>query len=395
MRIFAVIAEFDPFHNGHLVPLAEGLKAGCTHSIAVMSGSWTQRGEPAMFSKYARAEAAVRCGYDLVLELPAPYALSSSERFAAGAVSLISSLGCVSALSFGSECGDPDLLLKTAQAMESQMVKKRIDELCRLGDSYPAARQKALEVFSPDLLPAIEYPNDILAVDYLRAILKAGGAIEPIVAKRRGVRHNSDIPSRNFASASYIRNAVRGGILPNGFMPNESMSVFMREMDFGRVSRGTEGLSSAIFSKLRLMDKSKFSEYPDCAGGLGDRIFSAAARASSVSDLYALAKSKNFAMTRVKRAIAAIMIGINAGINEKPVPYAHILAIGRNGDEVLSKISGSSSIPMSDSTKRLAGENEDCRMFAEIETRASELQAISMEEMPPKGSENDNRLYHV
>ena len=395
MRVCAVISEFDPFHNGHLVPLAEAIKQGYTHSVAIMSGNWTQRGEPAMFSKYARAEAAVRCGFDLVLELPAPYAISSSERFAFGGVSLAESLGCVEGLAFGSETADIDLIRHTASMMDKPNVKRRIDELTRLGEPYPAARQKALEVFSPQSLKLVSAPNDILGIDYLRAISKLGSSIVPIAAKRRGVSHDSSSPSSHFASASYLREIIRNGGFTESYMPEESIKVFRRELADGHISEGMAALSSAVFMKIRFMKKSELSDYPDCSTGLGDRIWNAAANAVSIDEFYSLAKSKNFTMSRVKRAVAAIMLGIKAGTNLAPVPYAHILAIGKHGDDILRAISSSSEIHISDSTRRLAAINDDCLRFAEIESRASELQAISMSSIPSIGSESNNRLLHL
>ncbi|MBR2807443.1 MAG: nucleotidyltransferase family protein [Oscillospiraceae bacterium] len=395
MKVCAVISEFDPFHNGHLVPLAEAIKQGYTHTVAIMSGNWTQRGEPAMFSKYARAEAAVRCGFDLVLELPAPYAISSSERFAFGGVSLAASLGCVEGLCFGSETADLELICHTAQMMDKPNVKRRIDELTKLGESYPAARQKALEVFSPESIRLVSAPNDILGIDYIRAIKKLGSSIVPIAAKRRGVSHDSSKPSAHFASATYLREIIRNGGFMESYMPEDSITVFRRELADGHVSGGMDSLSSAVFTKIRLMNKQDLSDYPDCSSGLGDRIWNAAANAGSIDDLYALAKSKNFTMSRVKRAVAAIMLGIKSGTNLIPVPYAHILAIGKHGDDILKAISSSSDLHISDSTRRLADINAECARFAEIETRASELQAISMITIPPIGSESNNRLLHL
>ena len=195
MNVCGIICEYNPFHNGHKFHIEQTRKLfGATHIVAVMSGNFVQRGDLAIIDKYKRTETALKNGVDLVIELPVQYSLASAEQFAQGAVYLLDKLGCVNILSFGSECGDIELLKETAKAVkeyqQSDELKKAIDK----GLTYPLALKKIIEEkYSESLSDPLNYPNNTLAIEYINAIDKIGSSIEPVTLKRKTALHDSEI----------------------------------------------------------------------------------------------------------------------------------------------------------------------------------------------------------
>ena len=185
--VAGIVAEYNPFHNGHAHLIEAARAAGATHIVAVMSGSFVQRGGPACAPKTVRANAAVACGADLVLELPLPYAMATAERFAAGAVGILGGLGCVDVLAFGSECGDIDLLAKAAGAVLAPYCGEYTKNLLDTGVTYARARQKAVEeLYGPEVAEVLSSPNNTLAVEYLKQISLQELRIAPFTIPRAG-----------------------------------------------------------------------------------------------------------------------------------------------------------------------------------------------------------------
>ena len=189
MRIGGVVAEYNPFHNGHAYQLMELRQAGATHIAVVMSGNFVQRGEPALLDKWTRAEAALLCGADLILELPLPYGAATAERFAFGAVSLLEGLGCVDLLGFGCESGDLPALQRAARAVEDPEVYEAVRERMAEGISFAAAREEAVRERWGEAGDALRRPNDILAVEYLRQLGRLGSPIRPVAVGQIGRAH--------------------------------------------------------------------------------------------------------------------------------------------------------------------------------------------------------------
>ena len=195
MKIAAIIAEYNPYHNGHRLLVRQVRSAGAQAVIAVMGGDWLQRGEPALFPKRIRARAALTCGVDLVLELPLPYAAATAERFAWGAVFILSALGCVDTLAFGSECGELPPLERCAAALREPRLDKELRRRMGEGLSYATARQQGVEaLYGPEAAVPLARPNDTLAVQYLVELAKVGGSIRPFTIPRQGAGHDSASP---------------------------------------------------------------------------------------------------------------------------------------------------------------------------------------------------------
>ena len=294
MKTIGIIAEYNPFHKGHeaqLRLLRERFGPDCRLVVA-LGGCFTQRGEAALFTKYARAEAAVRCGADLILELPLPWAASSAEGFARGGVGVLHALGCVDALAFGSECADLGKLAKIADLTADKAYDARLREALAGGVGYAAARQKALESLAGEALPELEARNDILGVEYLRALGAQGSGMTPLPLPRFG----------GFPPASALRE--KADFLPD--LPEEAAEVFRREAALGRRAEG-ERLDAAILARLRSMTDRELAALPGASEGLENRLKKASLTAGTVEELVALATTRRYPAARIRRmALAAL-----------------------------------------------------------------------------------------
>ncbi|NMA06363.1 MAG: nucleotidyltransferase family protein [Ruminococcaceae bacterium] len=392
MKVAGIIAEYNPFHLGHSYHLSETVKSGITHTIAVMSGNYVQRADTAILNKFDRAAIAVRCGVDLVLELPTIWSTASAERFAMSSVSILEALNCVDYLSFGSESGDIELLKKTADSTDDSRVVKRTKQLTEMGDSYPLARMKALEVFYPELAKVITSPNNILGIEYIKALRATSKRIVPMTVKRTGASYHSDEITDGFASASKIRELIMNRGAFGRLVPRESEISILDATISNKISGGLKAIESAILMTLRDKDRDYFSLIPDSTGGLGDRIFNAVENATSLEDLYGKAKTKRYTMSRVKRGILTSFLGITEK-DYTSVPYIRILAIGSKGEELLSKIKKSANLPISHSLldiKNLRGVSEQ---LALKESRFTDIFNLTLTKVAPKGEEYTNKLF--
>ena len=247
----AIICECSPFHNGHQYLFRTARLLTGEENIAVMSGSFTQRGEVAITDKFTRAGALIRGGADLVLELPAAFAVANAQRFAEGGVRIAKSFACVNTLAFGCETEDIGVLRTAANALRSERVNSLIAEEMQAGGYYPRALQSAVEkVYGADAAAAVSSPNNILAVEYIRAL--EGSGIAPLPIKRKGVSHDSGTPSGNYASASQIRAMLRKGEDVSMFVPEAPQKITCPER-----------LDAAVLYRLRTMTAGELRLVPD------------------------------------------------------------------------------------------------------------------------------------
>ena len=232
MKIAGIIAEYDPFHNGHAYQIAKTrAQTGADGIVVVLGGEFTQRGEGAWCSKYLRAKCALLCGADLVLEMPVPYALGSAERFAKGGVSILDSLNCVDYLSFGSESGNGENILRFAELSESEIFLDEMKKALSEGISAPLARQKATEKLMPKLCGIAGNPNDTLGAEYCKWLLRLKSKMEPVAVKRYGANHGEEtVLKSGIASATYLRSFSEAeDIFP--FVPAETREILQREFE--------------------------------------------------------------------------------------------------------------------------------------------------------------------
>lgn len=375
MELAGIVAEYNPFHLGHKLHIEKtrSILGENTAVVCIMSGNFTQRGDFAAFEKHARAEAAVRCGADLVLELPLPWALSSAESFAFGAVSVLHSLGNVTHLSFGSEAGAIPPLKKAADCLLSEGIDDKIKYELKDGVSYAAARQAAVLKSIGSAADVLKSPNNILGVEYIKALTNLNSLIEPITFERIGAGHDSGELSAT-ASASKIRDMLKNGGDAFSYMPQNAAAVFLSEIGAGRGPVFAENCESAILSQLRRMSKADFSALGAGEEGLSDRLYKYSRTAPTLEAFLMNTKTKRYALSRLRRIIMRAYLGLSTDFPERP-PYARILAIGKRGREIIKTASKEFTlITKPASVKRLTGE---AKRLSELEALSTDLYSLA------------------
>ena len=375
MKTCGIIAEYNPFHNGHKFQIEETKRRfGATHIVAVMSGNFTQRGDVAIYDKYKRAEIALKNGVDLVIELPVAYALASAEQFALGAVSLLNSLGCVDMLSFGSECGDIELLHETAGAVIYAQNHDDFFRFMRGGDTFPVALQKTIEkYYESDIINTLTEPNNTLAVEYLKAMDELGCIFEPVTIGRTGAAHDGEETTENIASASKIRRMILSGEDVSAYVPE------LPEADVADIRR----LETAILAKLRTMSCKEIEKAPNVLMGLENRIYKAARVSSNLAELYMLIKTKRYTLARIRRIVLACFLGIKKADLKNDPSYIRILGMNGKGREILA--AADCKIPMDTSLKGLAAAGVVQKRQAGLEESAGNMYALAFEKNKPCG----------
>lgn len=347
MNIAGIVCEYNPFHSGHLHQLAETRRAlgADTLTVCVMSGDFVQRGEAAVFSKFARAEAACRAGADLVLELPLPWCLSSAEGFAMGAVSLLAAVGCTQ-LSFGSESGDVETLQTLAREILAPDTQREIAALLqRLPElSYAMARERVLTEKLGECGSLLSQPNNILAVEYLKAIYKKTYPITPVTVKRIGSGHDK-AGEQGPKSASELRGLMETGADISEYIPKAALSVYRRERAAGR-GRDKAVLETALLSRLRMLDRTVYESLPDGGDGAGARLWKAVREESTLEDIAQGARTKRYPLARMRRMLLCAALGVSAEYTKTLPPYARVLAADSAGCAYLREIDGKSAVPV-------------------------------------------------
>lgn len=381
MKIAGIIAEYDPFHNGHAYQIAKTKEAGADAVVVVLGGEFTQRGEPAWCSKYLRAKAALLCGADLVLELPVPYAIGSAERFAEGGISILDSLRCVDVLSFGSECGSAEKIMEFAKLFEKPEFTEKYKKFLSEGISSPLARQKAAEKLSPELSSVAANPNDTLGSEYCKWLLRLGSNISVSTVKRYGAGHGETaVLKSGIASATYLRTFNDPtDIFP--FVPQKCHSLLTDEYNKGKLPFNEKKIEPAVLAVLRSMSEEDFSKVPDCGSeGLYHRVFDAVGAASSLDELYSLIKTKRYTMSRVKRIVTGAFLGLdNTVLKSAKLPYIRVLGMNDKGALVLKEAKASGcELPISSSLATLEKTSETAKLFASLENKAENLWQLGL-----------------
>lgn len=326
--ILGTVCEFNPFHNGHRHLLAQSRAAAGEESVFVccMSGDYVQRGEAAAWPKALRAEIACRCGADLVVELPLPWCLSSAEGFARGGVGLLAALG-VERLCFGSESGDTAGLRKLAAALAEPAFTEAVTARLKAEGalSFAAARQREAEARFGPLAARLSSPNDILAVEYEKAILLGGYTMDTLTVERVGSGHD-----QAGDSASALRERSRRGESLSGFVPPEAEALLQ-----AAPRRDERLFETALLSRLLGLDEAAFLTLPDAADGLGRRLYRAVREQGSLAAIHAAAQTRRYPLARVRRLCLAACLGLRAGMADGVPPYARVLAANERGRALL------------------------------------------------------------
>lgn len=387
MKTAAVVAEYNPFHKGHEYQLEMTRNAGATHTVAVMSGNFVQRGEAAVFDKFIRASAAVRCGADLVVELPLPWAVSGAQTFARGAVSVADALGCVDMLSFGCECGNADMLKAVASVLYSDEFEERINAVLPECTSFASARQRVVgDILGKEYASLLASPNNILAVEYIAAtnLLKSGFELNAVF--RMGDGYNDEKYSgESFASATAIRGLIRSGADYAPLVPEEANKLY--SSDFSDESR----LETAVLYALRSLSVSDILLAPDVSEGLENRIYSVVREACSVNELLEKIKTKRYPTARLRRIIMSLFLGIKAEHTQENPPYIRVLACNEKGKEILS--AAKPKVPLISRAAQFNSLEGRAKEIFELECTADDIYALSFSPARECGADFKTKIF--
>lgn len=372
MKAVGLVTEYNPFHNGHLYHLNKAMElTGADISVAVMSGDFVQRGEPAVLDKYTRTSMALNSGVNLVVELPVNYAVSSAESFAAGALKVLDYVKADS-IAFGSESGDIERLSKLAHILcdNEDTLYKEISKYTANGISYAAARQKVVEKLTDkDTAAMLTSSNNILAVEYLKAIIKNNYAIKPYTVQRHGDSYNDTDIRSEYASATALRENLKADNISE-YIPVKAGLILSSNTNYIYPDDITEALFTRLLDILFASnyDKNVFIEnvmqYPDVSKEIAGRLYKSAMdmitrtvpQRSESKDNWAFSfgslcehiKTKEVPLSRIKRALVRITLGLDKKHMEKYAnePYIRVLGFDKKGQEYLSYIRKTVEVPL-------------------------------------------------
>jgi len=373
MKTVGIITEYNPFHKGHLLQI-EKAKAisGADRVVVVMSGNFVQRGEPALLDKWTRTQMALLNGVDLVLELPVLYATASAEYFAMAAVKLLQDTGIVDILCFGSESGNLLDLQKMANILTNetlefrQLLKKELDR----GIVYPVARANAMGTIFPTSQNLLSSPNNILGIEYLKALSRLNSTITPITIKREGAGYHDNQIDQNLASATAIRKATsyNASFEALQHIPENCHELFQKKISIGMGPVFLQDFTASLHYCLRTMDAKEIQEVFEVTEGLENRILRSLDLHYEMKDILSYIKTKRYTQTRIQRILLHILLGIKT----KDVdyfnlhgysPYLRVLGFRKKQDHLLKELTTRSSIPVLTNLKKASEQLDDKGLF--------------------------------
>lgn len=348
-KVLGIIAEYNPFHNGHLYHLQNSIKlTNADYKIAIITGNFTQRGSTSLIDKWSKTEIALKNGIDLVIELPLLYSISSAENFAEGAIKILNSLNVVDYLSFGAETDDISTLNIIADTLyrEPKEYKNILSHELSKGLSYPKARENALLMYLQDIrrfTNVLSNPNNILGIEYLKALKKFKSPIMPVSIKRFDVGYNDTTYTENIASATAIRNIVKNNSLDilKKVVPENSFSTILENIKIGHILPDLSVFEKQIIYNLRNMSIEEIANLSDVSEGLEYSIKNAANSCNSIVEFLSIIKSKRYTSTRLQRILLYALLNItkkDMQISRKTVPYVRVLGFNERGRYVLSEV---------------------------------------------------------
>ena len=400
LKITGIIAEFNPFHNGHKYIIDCAKKNNSTHIAAAISGNFVERGDSAVISKFARAEQALKNGVDLVFEIPVSFSLSGANYYAKAGISILSSV--CNEIVFGSECGDIDILKNTADLLDTYEVNELIKQYIKTGINFPSAREKALKnqkLLNQNKILTLKNPNDILGVEYIRAAkeLNLQSNLKFKTFKRQGAEHNSLLTKNEFASASYLRNIILNSLNANKnentdkninneniehckrFMPKSAFDILVNEYNSGRIS-DINNLYLAVKAKILLKNEEMFYNITDVSEGIEKKIIKAAQNSKTLDELYFNVKSKRYTLSRIRRIILNSFLDIDNSYLQLPLPYLRVLAFNKKGEEIL-KTTKNKNLNIITSLKKAENLNDAAKKLSKKEFDAGNIYSLTYNEV--------------
>lgn len=392
-KVLGIIAEYNPFHNGHLYHLNESKKVtGSSYTVAIMSGNFTQRGSTGFVDKWSRAKSALECGIDLVVELPVLYATSSAENFADGAIKILNSMQVVDYISFGAETADINILNTIADVLyeEPKEYKNYLSHELKAGLSFPKAREKALLTYLNDAHKysnVISSPNNILGIEYLKALKKYKSMIQPIAMPRLETGHNDLNYHNNIASSTSIRNILKnnGFDIASKLMPAHSFSNLLENIKVGHVVPDLSVFEKEIILNIRKMSTLEIANLPDVSEGLEFAIKNAANSCNSIVEFLNITKSKRYTSTRLQRILLYSLLGItkkDIALSKRTQPYIRVLGFNERGKYLISEVSKANpKLNIITSVKKFADKNlnKNLRLMLEKDIWATDVYTVGYE----------------
>lgn len=348
-RVLGIIAEYNPFHNGHLYHIKESIEqCGANYVVCVISGNFVQRGNTSIIDKWTKTKMALCNGADLVIELPTVYSTSSAENFAEGAIKILDSLGIVDTISFGMEAKDIATLNNIANVLyqEPKEYVTMLNHELSKGISFPKARENALMMYLNDIkryANVLTGANNILAIEYLKTLKKLKSQLMPIGVQRQKVLYHDEMIVDDFASATAIRKMIATRQFDDirKVIPRTSYILLAQELKKGHYVLDLSNFQKEILYILRKMTVQEIKELPDVTEGLENAIKNAADSCNNIIDLVNMIKSKRYTQTRIQRILVYALLGINKKMMEaskKTVPYTRILGYTEKGKRLISEI---------------------------------------------------------
>ncbi len=380
MAITGIIAEFNPLHKGHkaLIDYAHSYSAAV---YCVISGNFVQRGDAAILPKLRRAEAALRCGADLVAELPVLWSMSTAQNFALGGVSQLMALGCDDIL-FGSESGNIDALIKAADLLETEELNIALTEELANGATFAKARENAAKRLGLDS-DILSSPNDTLAIEYILAARRLGFNGSFHCFKRIGAPHDSAELNPLSVSASMIRQRLKQNNFgfAERFMPIE-LRGFLKEEFISDISR----LETAILASLRAKPKEFFDTLPDLSEGLQNRLYLSIQNATGLEQLLSAVKTKRYSLARIRRLILSAFLELDGSYFGKRPPYVRVLGFNEKG----SSLPENSKTPIVTQISDIKKLDESSLKVFDTECRATDLYSLSL--FSPRGCGDEYKM---
>ena len=381
MNILGLVVEYNPFHNGHLYHLLKSKEiTKATHTVAIMSGNFLQRGEPALFDKYTRARAAVENGVDLVIELPTLFACQSAEIFSHGAIATLNSLNCINSICFGSEVGNIDILYTISKILVNEPNEFKISLKKYLNDGmlFPTARSNALfdyindnhlvDISKDELLSILNSSNNILGIEYIKSLLKLKSNIKPYTITRINSEYNSESIDSSICSATAIRKALKNTddisfaskVVP---LPTYNILKTNIEKSFNPIF---DEMFFDILSSIILRDSNELDKYFDVNEGIENKIYQSIFTSSNLEELHSLVKSKRYTLTKIKRTLNNVLLGITkddmALVKDMNyIPYIRVLAFNDKGREILKAIKNNSEINIINKFSKISFAMDDAK----------------------------------
>ena len=386
-KVVGIIAEYNPFHNGHSYHI-QNTKAltGADFVVSIMTGNFTQRGNTSVVDKWEKTKMALNGGADLVIELPTIYSISSAENFANGAVKILKTLGIVDSISFGMEADDISTLNNIANVLyvEPPEYKAILEHELSKGNSFPKARENALMMYLNDIkryANVLKGSNNILAIEYLKALKKQKSNLVPIGVKREKVYYNSTKIIDEYASATGIRNLLLHNQLEEvrKVVPAKTYSLLLNNIRQGTYVLDITAYNNEIIYKLRSMTVKEIANLPDVNEGLEYLIKDASNKTNNLIELINKIKSKRYTQTRVQRILLYALLGItkkDMEISKKMTPYIRVLGCSENGKMLLSQINSKAKVITSFKKFEKTNKNRKIKRMLELDKKATDIYTL-------------------